>query len=569
MTITFNSQLHPRDLHGRWRDTPDLDNLLSPRTLGAMPPGKNTENIRDVTTGSLIKTASGKRFLVMRHGKWTTVNPCDEYGIKTGKHTVLPPETMVEVHAAVEIPRVKLQDAPMGSIVRDLQSGKLYQVHETQVYTTLVEVDDKHNVIDGKEVQVAKGWQVGLLVKGDGIDPSTINRPEPSPGTIRYKAVYEGVVFQDDLYFEPNYIGVVITPDGPQFGAWLKNEDERTRWQAKQDYEGNIARTASLPLRKVEDPVPVGHITKNMRVSQNADGSQDLIFIMPDQAIHEVHSVNFGIMHFAAWWDPIDKEYKSVGIKPTDTHEDIEKDEGLQPGSVYTWRVHPADVVRPPAPSLIGMEGRKVAAVFDTDLWVDELESHDTFIHLEDLERLPVPLAKMLVDHGVRLHIAGGRTVPDMDSGDPLRSVQPRGYDKGMTWEDSSGSYSPWSKWATAGARRFSGSESTVLHELGHSIGDVFNLDNDQELWEHQRRLYPKLKKYYKQGGPGGRAGSQELLAESIAQYFKTPTDIYIDGPVHTGRWQYIADRYDEQYADWLESKLEPLSRGKRPKSGT
>lgn len=42
---------------------------------------------------------SGKRWVIGKHGKWTTVWPVDDAGNKTGKHTVLPPDTDVLVSA--------------------------------------------------------------------------------------------------------------------------------------------------------------------------------------------------------------------------------------------------------------------------------------------------------------------------------------------------------------------------------------------------------------------------------------------------------------------------------------
>ncbi len=56
--------------------------------------------IQDVDPGTYVKNAKGKRFKIKGHGKWTTVWPVDDHGEVDGKHTVLPPGTMVTIDAA-------------------------------------------------------------------------------------------------------------------------------------------------------------------------------------------------------------------------------------------------------------------------------------------------------------------------------------------------------------------------------------------------------------------------------------------------------------------------------------
>lgn len=58
-----------------------------------------THAISDLEPDTYIKTKAGKRFKISKHGKWTTVYPVDDKGQVNGKHTVLPPTTVVTVDA--------------------------------------------------------------------------------------------------------------------------------------------------------------------------------------------------------------------------------------------------------------------------------------------------------------------------------------------------------------------------------------------------------------------------------------------------------------------------------------
>lgn len=55
--------------------------------------------VSEMSPGTHIQTAKGKKFKISKHGKWTTVYPIDDTGKVTGKHTVLPPDTDVKVIA--------------------------------------------------------------------------------------------------------------------------------------------------------------------------------------------------------------------------------------------------------------------------------------------------------------------------------------------------------------------------------------------------------------------------------------------------------------------------------------
>ncbi len=186
-----------------------------------------------------------------------------------------------------------------------------------------------------------------------------------------------------------------------------------------------------------------------------------------------------------------------------------------------------------------------VKAVLGDTLLVDEPDAPDMERTLADIEYLPRRIAADLVAQGVKMHV-GARTVPDLDDAAHLRKVQPRGYPSGKTWNDSGGCYSPVDRFVMSGSLAHSGSTSTILHEIGHAVGHTLNVDTDSDLKGHHRRLFPKLGSYYQQDGPGGRAGIQELWAESFAEYLR------LGRPV-------IVQRYDEAYADWMQNRVEQM----------
>lgn len=93
----------------------------------------------------------------------------------------------------------------------------------------------------------------------------------------------------------------------------------------------------------------------------------------------------------------------------------------------------------------------------------------------------------------------------------------PRGHEN-KKWSEIAGCYDPVSKIVYAGA----GSDpdgSLILHELGHGVADLFDLNNSSELVNTHVRLFDKLEDYYQQGGPGGVAGCEELFAEAFSLY--------------------------------------------------
>jgi hypothetical protein len=140
----------------------------------------------------------------------------------------------------------------------------------------------------------------------------------------------------------------------------------------------------------------------------------------------------------------------------------------------------------------------------------------------------------------------GSRKLTDMDGMTRMSGVRPRGWPEGKTWEIAGGAGGASSCVVSVSGE--SGSYSTIRHELGHVIGgrlivDAKKLDDNPELILHHKRLFPKLSAYFRQEGPGGHAGRQEMLAESIANlYGWTP--------------EFFDIMYDREYREWLSKIL-------------
>jgi SPP1 gp7 family putative phage head morphogenesis protein len=137
--------------------------------------------------------------------------------------------------------------------------------------------------------------------------------------------------------------------------------------------------------------------------------------------------------------------------------------------------------------------------------------------HLSDYERIPEALRDAVADKGVRTYISNDRTLPDMDDMMHLRGVRPRGWPEGSTWDIVPGGYDHGNKAVIAGSGNH-GSSSLLLHEFGHSLGDVFQYTDDVRLIELHKAQHWMLDPYLQQGGPGGEAGRSEFLAEAFAQ---------------------------------------------------
>lgn len=128
---------------------------------GAKAPGTNHQ-ISTLEPGTYIQHPnSKKRFLISKHGKWTTVYPVDEDGNVSGKHTVLPPETVVTVvnkaEAAELTPaaaeKVKEVAADTEAVVPTLEGLLAFQATESKLKVAMAKdlALYLHNMVNNKD----------------------------------------------------------------------------------------------------------------------------------------------------------------------------------------------------------------------------------------------------------------------------------------------------------------------------------------------------------------------------------------------------------------------------------
>lgn len=564
--VVFRERLHPRDLKGQFRETPDLPSMAS-ITNGA--------RVGDLKEGSIIKTKAGKRFRVGGQQKWVTVHPVDKDGKVSGKHTVLPPDTSVTVEKTgldrskdgkrFEVgERVRHVDDPEiaeGEVVdmdKDASGMTRYKVFwydsKSEVWAEwpfLMSEDEYKKDLKKSQVKVTKtrpplrkpgsqvGWEKNIKDVEYGAIVSTAKGATFRVGvTKNYVTVYPcnkaGEVVGRHTVLAP-HVKVTIEKDGEP--GWLPPQVPVT----------------SIKDKKLKARAPPSDIT----IHTSPGGDKSYRFHFPDKTTdtHVIKSDRYGagnsFMRSAIAYQRKDGTYGvywtqmipgSPGHK--DKIKELEKEHGADAVMAHDMphatssRIHRVQEEWPAG---------SIKALMGDTLLVDEPDSVGVERFLGDLELVPKRIAKRLKDRGVKVHI-GNRRVPDLDDMAHLRNIQPRGYRPGLTWQDSGGCYSPSQRFATAGDPYVSGSASTVLHELGHAVGHVMHVDNERELLKHQQRLYPKLASYYQQGGPGGHAGAQELWAESFAEYL-----------LHGEK--EIARKYDQPYADWMTATIKNLNR--------
>jgi HK97 family phage portal protein len=164
-------------------------------------------------------------------------------------------------------------------------------------------------------------------------------------------------------------------------------------------------------------------------------------------------------------------------------------------------------------------------------------------VDLEDLNALRPTVLRELGDSGAQVRLVRG-VISDQPEFAHLKGVTPRGWPKGTTWDDADGLYSYAEKMAlkvygTGG----SGSTSTLVHEVGHGIGRLLGYNDDPELIALHVKDFAHLSPYEQQGGPGGEAGRQEFLAETIAK-------LAVKG-------EYAAEQFSSpEMVKWLKDKV-------------
>lgn len=180
----------------------------------------------------------------------------------------------------------------------------------------------------------------------------------------------------------------------------------------------------------------------------------------------------------------------------------------------------------------------EVENLLGSSLEVTERDSATVKKYLEDLGLMPDKLLILLKNRGLKVRIGDKDAVG-------LMGAESFGDDTPLGWGDKSdfhgigGAYITRLQTVVAGTGE-SGSSSTILHEYGHGVGDLLAVEFSDDVINTHKRLYPKLEPYFQQGGPGGNDGTSELVAESLANYFKKTKE------------EFIA-QYDEEWYSSME----------------
>lgn len=153
--------------------------------------------------------------------------------------------------------------------------------------------------------------------------------------------------------------------------------------------------------------------------------------------------------------------------------------------------------------------------VFGDKLDVKDLDSPTVRKHIAHLAAVPEHIHTQLLEKGLSGVFIGNASVPDLDDMQYLKGVTPRGWPEHLTWDIVAGGYNNLSRAVMAGVGD-SGCVSLMLHEYGHAVGGLLELDNSPELKQIHKEIYDKLDPYLQQDGPGGKVGCQELFAEGF-----------------------------------------------------
>lgn len=184
----------------------------------------------------------------------------------------------------------------------------------------------------------------------------------------------------------------------------------------------------------------------------------------------------------------------------------------------------------------------KLIEKLGSSLEISEIDSLSVKKHLEHLSLLPDTLLETMMRIGMKVRI-GNKDVPGLSNDNPIFKESPRGWAGKTDWSGVSGCFHSAEKRAYAGKLHSGGSNSIVLHEYGHGVGEFLALDDSQDTIDAHIRLYDKLVSYLQQDGPGGLAGRQEFLAESFADFFVI------------SRGKFIK-QYDESWYSYLEKNV-------------
>ncbi len=167
--------------------------------------------------------------------------------------------------------------------------------------------------------------------------------------------------------------------------------------------------------------------------------------------------------------------------------------------------------------------------------------------HLEHLSLLPENLLELMKNKGIKIKI-GNKDVVGLAAGSADESYfkenSPGEARASLAnWKGVPGCYYGGEKKIVFAGEGAHGCSSLILHEYGHGVGDMLGIYKSLDLIAAHKRLYDKLDSYEQQGGPGGKTGRQELVAESLSDFFMISKSKFIK-------------KYDKEWYLYLEKSI-------------
>ena len=182
-----------------------------------------------------------------------------------------------------------------------------------------------------------------------------------------------------------------------------------------------------------------------------------------------------------------------------------------------------------------------ILSLFGDSLEVINISHPQVQENLSHLGFIPEGLVQRLLSEGMKVEI-GPYDVIGLTEDEYYKTHSPRGWVNKNDWSNVPGCWDPNEKTAYIGTG-VCGSISVTLHEVGHGIGYLLGLNKKKKVIQAHNRLFSQLIEYEQQGGPGGTAGREEFLAESVAALYMLSQSKFVD-------------RYDAKWYSFLNREL-------------
>lgn len=169
-------------------------------------------------------------------------------------------------------------------------------------------------------------------------------------------------------------------------------------------------------------------------------------------------------------------------------------------------------------------------------------------VHLHDLSLILVPVAHRTIEAGLGGIFIGPGSITELDDMEFLRSVQPVGWRPDTTYAQVSGVYDRRRKFIVVGTTGQSPhAQHTMLHEFGHAVGDLLNLNDADIIGNHHgdARFWTQLPPYFRGSYPGDPRGQREMVAELFRDRILNERNMH--------------RRWGTELVAWLEQELDLL----------